>query len=246
MIDALAITEVGMKNDVERLRVVSNNLANASTVGFKAEIPYTRPFAEELAQLMSPTDDSPGVHLTRPVFSTALETSAGAVKVTNNPLDMALDGQGYFVVATDQGERYTRQGTFHLDPTGRLVTSEGHPVLGHSGEIQLTNNAPQIDKQGNIRENGKVIAQLRVANIEDSSQLIRQGEGLYSVAESTQIEENNSINVRQGFIETANVVPMKEMVRMIETVRHFETSQKILRSYDAMMDRAINVLGETR
>lgn len=244
MFDALAVTEVGMLNDVQRLHSISHNVANAGTVGFKREITAIRPFIEFLAD-QAPANDTTGTSMNiRPVITVHVDHSDGALKYTGNPLDLGLEGGGFFAVTTPFGEAYTRQGNFRLDASGRLVTAGGHALIGEAGEIRLTRPDPRIDAQGNVWEGTTQAAKLRIANVKDVGALARAGDGLFLPSESMELGGAEAIRVRQGFTEASNVVAMNEMIKMIETVRHFEASQRLIRGYDAMLDRAINVGGE--
>lgn len=242
MMDAMTATTAAMLNDVERLRVTSHNLANITTVGYKREISVTRPFLDQL-------NDARGTRAvagkSQTMQTTSTDYSSGALKYTANPLDVAIEGSGFFVVATETGEAYTRQGNFQVDANGRLVTGGGHPVMGADGnEIHLKTVQPRIDRAGNVTENGDAVGRIRLVNVTDVRNLDRLGSGLFSATAATEFAEPDASRLRQGHLEAANVVSMNEMIKMIETVRHFETSQRLLRGYDNMLDRAINLLGE--
>lgn len=240
MFDALAITETGMLNDVQRLHSIGHNVANAGTVGFKREIVVTRPFVEQLA---AGADDSAARSArTRPMMMVHIDHSDGALKYSGNPLDVGLEGPGFLVVSTPMGEAYTRQGNLRLALDGRLVTAGGHPVLGIGGEIQLTRADPRIDAQGNVWEGATLVGKLKVVDVKEREGMTRLGEGLFT-AEAGAASISEATRVRQGFAEVSNVVAMNEMIKMIETVRHFEASQRLLRGYDAMLDHAINTGG---
>jgi flagellar basal-body rod protein FlgF len=238
MLDALTMTDAGMSNDVQRMHAISHNLANASTVGFKREITVARAFTDHL----SGATGSISVDV-RPALTDYVDHSAGSLKYTANPLDLGLEGDGYFVVTTPAGEAYTRQGNLRVDADGRLVTAGGHPVLGTGGEIRLTAPEPRIDNQGYVWEGATQVGQLKLMSVRNPESMTTLGQGLYMMTDATELGDG-TLGVRQGFIETANVVAMNEMIKMIETVRHFETSQKLIRAYDAMLDRAINTGGE--
>ena len=244
MVDALAVTEVGMLNDVQRLHSISHNVANAGTVGFKREIIATRPFIEFLVGGVMDRDPSGAPLNIRPVVTVHIDHSDGALKYTGNPLDVGLEGGGFFVVVTPFGDAYTRQGNFRMDANGRLVTAGGHPVIGEAGEIRLTRPDPRIDAQGKVWEGGMEVAKLKIVAVTEADVMTRVGEGLFLPSESMELGSIDGIRVRQGFTEASNVVAMNEMIKMIETVRHFEASQRLIRGYDAMLDRAINVGGE--
>jgi flagellar basal body rod protein FlgG len=180
----------------------------------------------------------------RPQYATTTDHTAGTLKHTGNPLDLALEGDGYFVLAAEGGDFYTRQGSFRIDGSGRLIGSGGIPVAGVSGDIQLTIPDPRIDQRGVVWEGNTEVGQIRVVRVVNPDSLVKLGVGMFAGTESTELSEMDLAHVRQGFAETANVVAMNEMIKMIETVRHFEASQKLVRSYDTMLDRGINLVGE--
>jgi flagellar basal-body rod protein FlgG len=237
MIDAMMLAEAAMLNDTERLRLVAHNLANSATIGFKREIAVLRPLFDEAlsAQL--------GTAAARPVASTAIDLSSGALKHTGEALDVAAEGDGLLVLKSALGEVYTRQGTFRLDDTGRLVSIDGLPVQGESGDILLSTPQPRIDGEGGIWEGDQLVARLRVVRFEDPQVLEPLGGGVFSAGDA-QPQPVDVPSVRQGFLEAANVLAMHEMVRLIETVRHFETSQRLVRAQDTMMGTALDALGQ--
>ncbi len=239
MIDALSAAESGMLNDVQRLHNISNNLANSGTAGFKREMTISRPCLVQLKQ-MSAADSTSQAPMT-----TFTDHSPGLLKFTGNPLDVALKNDGFFEVMSDHGLMYTRQGNFHIDASGRLVTADGSAVMGQGGgEIRLSGNQPVIDQNGKITEGDKSVGQLRVVKFENTDDLLKLGGGFFSATPSANLQEIPQVEVRQGYLEASNVVSMDEMVRMIETMRHFESSQRIIQGYDDMLDKAINVIGE--
>lgn len=241
MIDALTATQTGMLNDVQRMHAISQNLANVSTPGYKKERVVAHGFPELLG--------IPGVNGTEgyaevpiPQLQTYTDFSAGTLHYTGNPLDLAVQGNEFFAVSTPNGVAYTRQGNFHLDSSGRLVTASGLPVLGESGDIRLTNPTPKIDQQGQIRDGNNAVQHLSVVNVTNPETLEDKGDGLFVSTPSTVFGASGQVDVRQGYNETSNVVSMNQMIKLIDTVRHFESSERVLRSYDNMLKRAINIL----
>jgi flagellar basal-body rod protein FlgF len=234
-----AATEIGMLDDVERLRVISHNLANVGTVGFKRELPVTESFEAQMLHA-SPSTQA------HSLMTSYTDRSPGTLTHTGNPLDLAIEGDAYFAVDTGQQEAYTRQGTFRLDADGALVTSSGQHVVTTGGDVRLTGPAPSIDTEGNIRDNGAIVGQLKLVTVNNPQSLVESGDGLYLPGDSTVASPSDSARVRQGFTEAANVLTMNEMIKMIETMRHFEASQKMLQGYDAMLDRAITDLGSVQ
>lgn len=242
--DAMTAVTAGMLNDVERLRVIGNNLANLTTVGYKREVAVTRPFFDHLDRAWSNASAS-DVGGAQPVLAMFTDQQAGTAKYTGNPSDVLIEGNGFFAIEGADGEEtYTRQGNFQVDATGLLRAANGQPVIGVDGEIHLTTMQPVIDQAGNVSENGNVVGRLKIVAVADAGTLERLGNGVFGATASTEFVDAGDTRVRQGFLETANVSSMNEMVRLIETMRHFETSQRLLRGYDDMMDRAITQLGD--
>ena len=247
MADALAITAASMFNDMQRMSTLSHNLANATTPGFRREIAYTRPFADQLAdQLADQIAARPGhagVRALLPDFRSTIDHRPGTLRPTNAPLDLAIEGDGYFEVQADDGVAYTRQGDFQLDSRGRLVNRSGLPVLGNSGEITLGNGAVRIDSQGRVFEDQRDAGQLRLLRFERPQTLQALGEGLFR-APSEAAAPVESPRVRQAHLENSNVQTTREMVHLIETMRHFEAGQKLIQGVDEILGRAIRTLGE--
>lgn len=243
MTEIVAVTQAGMLADVERMRAVSQNLANVSTLGYKRELVVMQPFVDMVDGFSISGLHAAGATVT-PALSAVTDHSAGSLKFTGSPLDLSVEGEVYFVVQGAHGEALTRQGNFQLDAAGRLVTASGAAVLGTGGEIRLTTPNPRINEDGSIWEGATQVGQLRLAHVADPNQLQRAGGGLYGAGMSTYVSDARDARVRQGYVEAANTVAMDEMIHMIETVRHFEASQRLLRGYDDMLDRAISLLGD--
>lgn len=237
MKDVLSITAASMLQDMQRAAVVSNNLANATTPAYRRELTVGVPFGPMLGAGGPSTPAAPGNDVV------IADERPGALRATGNPLDVALEEAGYLEVMTPRGPRYTRQGNFQVDTAGRLVNGNGWPVMGVSGEIVLAGTAPRIEADGRIFEQNLLAGQLKVVRFADGRQLAKDGDGLH-VATAEAAQEAATPRLRQGHLESSNVVTAHEMVRLIETVRHFEASQKVIHGYDEMLERAIRALGE--
>ena len=196
--------------------------------------------------------------------------SQGNLKETNNDFDFAMEGKGFFTIETEKGERYTRNGTFTIDKDGYLVTKDGLKVLTETGYIQIKKNNFIIDKQGNIYQNGEYaqdperlvqidenewrdiefIGRLKIVRFPRERELRREGNSMYYEDEFTGqpyiAEENERPKVLQGFLESANVNPVTEMVQMIEVQRNYEANQKAILSHDQLLGRVINDVGIMR
>lgn len=235
MSDPIAALSDAMRNDAETLRMIGQNVANLETVAYRREIAVTRPSFDQA------TDDARAAMASPVGVQAAIDTRPGTLRGSAEALHLALEGPGFFVVETPQGEALTRRGDFRLDSEGKLVNQNNLPVLGRSGHITLAGQ-PQIDIDGSVRVAGEVVAELRVAQVAPDSELRALGGDLYSAAQLP--EGDASARVRQGFLETSNVDSIQEMVRLIETMRHFETLQRFVTGYDSMVGKAISELGK--
>jgi flagellar basal-body rod protein FlgF len=273
MQEVLAISLHAMHDDMQRLDRISMNMANATTPGYKREIvasqglAVSRPgFASMMGQMNAASTAAPPLAGTVSSAATlGLDNRPGTLRSTGESLDVALSGPGYFEVSTDKGPAYTRQGNFRLDARGRLVTAQGYPVMGRGGEIYLNGGHPVIDGTGNVYENAKAaqaaangqlaihggvadtqaVAQLKVVAFDQPQHVQRLGDGLMAVdGDSTSSLKDSDIQVRQGYLENSNVSTMREMVDLMQTMRHFESMQKVAMGYDDITGQAIRKLGD--
>ena len=267
----------GMRAQQWRLDAVANNLANVDTDGYKRDQAAFKAFPELLLRRMQ--DDGQykqpfGSGDAAPIIGklgTGVELNElyvdfdqGALKETESDFDVALDGKGFFTVATPWGERYTRNGSFQLGKEGYLETKEGYPVLGENGPIKVKANNFQIDKDGQVwinaeyaddpnllisKENNtwKEAARLDTLKIVDfdlDRYLKKQGSSLYYDTDTSGpaqiMEDGQRPKVIQGFTEAANVEPVREMVQMIEINRAYEANQKVIQTHDSMLGTLIN------
>ncbi|HOV63741.1 MAG TPA: flagellar basal-body rod protein FlgF [Spirochaetia bacterium] len=277
MIRGLYTGASGMVVDMHRMDAIANNLANVDTTGYKEDLAVSKAFPELLIRRMN--DDGLykfpfGSIEVAPVvgkLGTGVELnevytrfSQGALKETGNSFDLALDGNGFFTIQTPEGERYTRNGTFLIDPNGILVTKEGYPVLGENGIIQIKENNFIVDKQGQVFQNARFsgnpdrlvsmeenewdqterLDTLKIVDFSRPRYLKKQGSSLWLSTEESgepmQAQLGSSTKVIQGFIEASNVNPVTEMVRMIEVNRAYEANQKSIQTHDALLGRLIN------
>lgn len=264
MQEVLAIALQSMQQDMQRLDRISLNVANVTTPGYQREVVGARPlrlsapsFAQHIqAGAESAVSANNSVAGLNSNLVVQVDSRSGTLKSTGQALDVALAGPGYFQVSTPNGLAYTRQGSFRMDAQGRLVTAHGHPVMGQGGEVFLQNQRPQIDVQGHIYESDPTqggassaqrnmpVAKLKVVVPEDVSQLKHLGEGLMGIGSSATAIADGDLRVQQGFLENSNVSSMHEMVHLMQTMRHFESMQKVALSYDEMTGQAIRKLGE--
>lgn len=225
------------------LDVVANNVANAGTVGFRADRVAFREAVNR--NQTGPTPDS-----LRYVTISRMETdeTAGPLTQTGNPLDLALSGEGMFAVRTPRGVRYTRAGSFRMDAEGVVRTSAGHPVLNAGGdassELVVPPGAQQITvgADGSVSADGQVVGQVRVEQFADGA-LQKEGLTLY-VAEGR--GRPAEAQVMQGHLEGANVSPVAGMNELISASRSFEAFQRVIQAFKQIDERAAREVGNGR
>ena len=230
-----------------RLETLANNVANINTSGYKGEKTIFRVAEEE------PSPNSqPLVGLTQPLspyappFSTVIDFSQGAIHQTGNPLDVAINGEGFFSIQTPDGVQYTRQGSFTLNEQGVLVTQDGYPVLGDGGEITLEEGRIEIDEEGGIYLDGDEFGRLRVTAFDNKAGLRKAGNSRFVLTDPGIVGQTpEGTTLRQGYTEGANVNPVQAMTEMIETSRAFEAYQKVIQSADEATAKSINDVGKT-
>lgn len=217
---------------------VANNLANANTVGYKRDRLFTQALEERIDAEGAPRSD-------RRVTQGA-DPQQGALQATGNPLDVALDGEGFFVTtdAATGANRYTRAGQFTLSPDGALQTPAGHAVEGEGGPIQIPpeSGPVQIAKDGTIRAGEQQVGKLRVVRFENPLQLERLDGAAFAAAGAEPLPAETP-RVIQGHLEGSNVSPVAEMTDMIEHFRTFESQQKMLQTTDQVLGRVTRDLG---
>ena len=212
---------------IQQLRcdTIANNLANLSTKGFKRDI---LSFDEVLTMKMN----------------SATDFSQGPLNQTGNPLDFALQGVGFFKVETEQGMRYTRNGAFALDEDNTLVTRSGHPVMGEGGRITVTGREVSVGMDGEIRADGVAVGRIRLVDFEDPRVLRKEGGNYYAFdGDVEELPVRADTSLHQGVVEESNVDLTKEMIRMVEAFRAFETMQKGIQSIDEMTGKLVNDSG---
>jgi len=240
----------------KRLQIISNNLANSNTVGYKQDLGQFHiidlsELPQESAQNFEELSTSQA-DLFWNQFNIYTDHTSGSLKNTGNDLDLALVGKGFFCVQTPDGIHYTRKGDFTLNADGVLVTHNGWPVMGESGEISVDSNENplqhkkfSVDEEGNITVDGKQVDSLRLVDFPQPYNLTKVGEALFKPADSGPGEvQAEDVRVSQGFIELSNVDAVKMMTEMIEVLRGYESYQKIIRSIDEVNSRAINEIGQ--
>lgn len=221
-----------------RMDVIANNIANMTATGFRAETLL----AEQV-----PVDVGPR-QTVRYVQDVALvrDLTPGAMIPTDNPLDLAIEGEAYFVVATDEGERYTRNGQFRLSELGEITTADGASVLDDGGApiaVPPGSSALTIAPDGTVSTPDAVLGRLGLVTFEDAQDLEKAGHGLYRTDQAPLPAEEAS--VIQGLIEGSNVRAVVEMTEMMTTLRAYQRTQKVIDAHHELERRMVERMLET-
>ena len=257
MIRGLYTSALGMAVQMKRLDVVGNNIANADTPGFKRDIVITQAFSDVMMQRVRDFEMR-GINTTNTLGATSLglivnnmhrDFSAGNLTASGSPLDLALNGNGFFQIEHTNAEgetaqMFSRGGSFTLTNEGVLVTLSGQPVLNVGGS-QITippGNLIEITFDGAIIVDGIVVDTLGIVAFEDETMLRPFGDNLYTAIEEAVITPFNG-QVLQGFVETSNVNIVREMVEMITISRAYEANSRMLAIADQTLEQAIREVG---
>ena len=262
MISGVRNSAAGMSQRATAQEVLTNNLANLGTPGFKGD---RIEFVQLLERAMASTagdsraaatggslaaavaasrgaSGSPATAATRlgpgdAVAVTSIDLRPGPVQVTGNDFDFAVDGTGFFAVQTPQGERYTRGGAFTLDGEGKLVTRSGYPVLSDAGPVVVESGHLMVSEDGTISVNGETTGRLKVVSFAGGRDLRRSTAGLLEAVGTPQPDTES--RVLQGSLEDSNVNPVEALTEMIMTMRQFEANAKALKEQSDSAEKLI-------
>jgi flagellar basal-body rod protein FlgF len=234
----------GAVASTQRLDTIANNLANAGTAGFKKDrISFESYMNATSSPTPRPLSDDPA--FAGEIHST--DFSLGSHRQTGNTLDVALEGDGFFVVNTPQGQGYTRQGSFRRNNDGQLVSADGFTVLGNGAPITIPPTAAKIDIDGSggVFADGIQVGRVDIIDFPKPYVLQKQGNSLFQTPDPN-IAPQAAVGTRvaQGYLEESNSNTVYEMVQMIDTNRHYEACAKVIRSFDDITAKAVNDLGK--
>lgn len=257
MVKGLYAAYSGMINEQNRMDVLTNNLANSSTTGYKKEGSTSQAFKDVLAYKIKDTSEYPrlaknigNLNLGVKIGENYTDFTQGAFRVTENTFDLAISGNGFFTIefTNKNGETntmYTRDGSFTLNTEGYMVTKDGDYVLDSNGRrIRLDpTQDTSIDAMGNISQGGVRIATVGLTDFEDYNYLEHYGENYFRTVDGFEIKDAEAI-IRSGYLEASNVQVVSEMVEMISVSRQYESNQKLIQTIDSSLEIAANRLGK--
>ncbi|ADL08732.1 flagellar basal-body rod protein FlgF [Thermosediminibacter oceani] len=259
MIRGLYTSASGMLAEMARTDVISNNLANINTTGFKKDRAVFRAFPEmNIHRYDDPQPVGAGFVIDPVPYIGVLGTGAGLdeirvdftqgrIEMTSNPLDLAIEDTAagetsFFEIQTPAGIRYTRDGSFTINADGFLVTREGYYVMGENGPINLRNGSKvEINTEGEVYLDGLMVDRLRIAAFPAGLSLEKQGDNLYR-AQGVPLPAN--ARIIQGALERANVNAVSEMVNLISAFRAYEANQRMVRAHDDTLAGAVNEIAK--
>ena len=231
MIDFVRLAADRMEARIRRQEVYANNVANVGTAGYKRD----RVFQKVLNEAGRGTSYN---------MWEVPDFSQGPLRETTDPFNVAITGSGFFVIDNEDGQRYTRNGSFMLNENGELVLESAGPVMGENGPIEVKGKM-EISIDGNVFVNGTLVDRLKIVDFEDKENALRKvGHSMYELADDKAEEiEASGYRIDQGFIEESNVNAVEEMVNMLSIMRYFEATQKTMQTLDNVLDRAANQIG---
>ena len=258
MLRSLYTGWTGMYTQQKRLDVISNNMANATTVGYKKEFVTSQSFDDLLTikirdnsegwRRRSIGDIAPGAK----IGEIHTDYTQGSLRETNNPFDLGIEGNGFFKVnVTDkQGyvyESYTRSGQFHMTSDGYIVDANGNHLQSETGDFQVPVDASEIaiDVQGYVYADGVMFDRLALTDFEDYEYLKKFQDTYYRSVDGATAFEADGV-IRQGYTEQSNVMVVNEMVDLIATTRAYEANQKVIKAADSVLDQAVNSVGKVQ
>lgn len=256
MVRGLYTAYTGMINEQKRLDIISNNLANSATVGYKEENVTSRSFKDYMVVKIRDGSNAfideqigtfnPGVK----IGETYMDWGQGSLRETGNTYDLAIEGNGFFTMRVTDANgnssiKYTRCGTFKCTADGYIVDADGNHLQGSGGDIQVPVDAREIviKNDGSIFADNQLVDTVQLTDFEDYNYLELYGDNMYNAVDgATTIDSTAAI--QQGYTEQSNVNVISEMVSMITITRAYEAGQKMIRTQDSLLDASVNQVGK--
>lgn len=250
MLRGLYLSATNMMLQRKKVDVITNNIANMDTTGYKADSLISRSFEDLLLHRVGGTaadgsvevgNMNTGVHIDEVITS----FEEGSLEPTDRTADLAISGDGFFAVSTTAGERYTRDGSFTLNSEGYLTTADGNRVAGKSGFIKVTSPDFKVDEKGNVTNaDGTNAGTLKIVSFADTTGLKKVGNGLFINETNQPVKTADKAVVRQGYLESSNTDITSEMLELMSASRTYETSQRMVKMIDETLGRAVSEIGK--
>ncbi len=226
-----SIVNVATSRQEKRFNLIAHNLSNSQTTGYKKDVMTFK-------KILSGAEEANGLSEV-----TAVSFQQGMVQKTENPLDLAIEGDGFFKVQTPNGFRYTRAGNFTLSRDGMLINADGFPVMGRRGEIVVNGKNIQVDGDGSVKVDGNEVDKIACVVFSAPELLRKEGRTLFVLDLPQEEIEEGGGQIVQGALENSNVNPLEEMIRLVDSLRVYESCVKAIQTDDQLNSRAANELG---
>lgn len=258
MLRGIESAKEGMLGAMTLNDVLANNLANINTPGFKQSKAVFKDIHDIMIKQVSNknTGDEQSVNLGSISAGSNLDTTVfdfkqGSLKITGNPLDIAISGNGFFTVKTPSGEAYTRNGNFILNQKGEITTQEGYPVIGSGGPITLDIKASDLQNinitaKGDIEVNKKIVNRLQIADFPNKNILKAMGDSLYVPNGNVRPQQANSYQLTQGSLETSNGNVVETMISSITGMRTYDALAQNIQTQSKMLGKSVTEVGAVR
>lgn len=252
MLRGLYTAYTGMEAQQHKMDIVANNLANANTAGFKQDNVVFKSFSEVLAIKINDPEVKSNTRVGKMTLGVQVDNiytnfEQGALNLTDDPFNMALQGEGMITVGkmNEDGtfnERFTRDGALTLNQNGELMTRDGYYVLGENGKITIPTGQMSVSENGSIYVDNELVDKIQITNFDNLLALKKVGDSQYVMTDRTTKTEFTGALI-QGFEESSNVNSVKEMIEMINLQRTYEANQKVLTTYDGTLENVVNNVG---
>lgn len=246
----------GLNTQLARMEIISNNLANAETAGFKRETAVISSFQEMTLVNLNSKGNYTGPPFSREIGTinqgslvreVVTDFGPGILIKTDKTGDLAIAGEGFFCLEDEGGNRYyTRSGRFHVDVQGYIVHTSGMRLLGEGGPLKVSGGEFTVSGGGKIFSGNSEIGRILICRFDDPSVLQKSGNNLYSAPVGEKAIAVERPEVRQGYIEASNTDPVKEMVTAVEVLRAYQAGQKLAQAHDRLLDLAIGEVGKLK
>ncbi len=240
MIKGLFTSASGMLPRIRKQEMTANNIANVGTPGFKRDMLFTRELSRAEQRLTRKTSD-----WQRPIaVETFTDFAPGVFDKTGNPLDLAIDGDGFFTLTLADGSRaLTRAGSFTVDGDGFVILPGGALLMGEGGAIEVGNGKLTVSQSGQVEVNGTLVNRIVPVTVDNLDMLIKIGGSLFLVPESVELVPVEKATIRQGYLETANVDIVREMIDMIISFREYEANARAVQAQDQSLGNLFDRVG---
>ena len=226
----------GLIAQADALELTANNLANVSTSGYKGQLEFHRSLEASLGRhRLSALNQA--VNDYSVLGGASVDLKPGEFQKTGNALDLAIEGSGFFLVKTPAGTRYTRNGSFHTDATGRLLTATGDQVMGQQGTVELPSGTISISADGTVSQQGAVVAQLKLIEFKPGTSFKAEGNSYYSAPAEAELPANDP-RLSQGTLESSNMNPVTGVVSLITLQRHAQLLEQAVSIFHSVFNNA--------